>query len=132
IGERGVALFISQNQRQATVAFNYALGIIKKSPMLGAMVVNETAETIELNNGVTIEVRPASFRGLRGVTAVGILADEAAFFYADGANADAETIIAAGPSLATTGGMLAIFSSPYAQKGEVWGLYAEHYGPLGD
>lgn len=132
IGEHGVALFIAQNQKQATVAFNYAAGIIKNSPMLRKMVVNETADTIELNNNITIEVRPASFRGLRGVTAVGVLADEAAFYYSQGANADTEILNAVRPSLATTGGMLAIFSSPYAQKGEVWELHSQHYGPDGD
>lgn len=132
IGERGVALFIAQNQKQASVAFNYAAGIIKSSPMLRKMVVNETGESIELNNGVSIEVRPSSFRGLRGVTAVGILADEAAFYYAEGANADTEILNAIRPSLATTGGMLAIFSSPYAQKGEVWTLYDQNFKPDGD
>ena len=132
IGERGVALFIAQNQKQAGVAFNYAAGIITASPMLNGMVVNKTAETIELNNSVMLEVRPASFRGLRGVTAVAILADECAFWYSEGANTDAEILGAVRPSLATTGGLLAIFSSPYAAKGELHTLYSENFGAGGD
>jgi hypothetical protein len=44
------------------------------------MVIGRTAETIALSNGVDIECRPASYRTIRGVTAVAIVADEAAFW----------------------------------------------------
>jgi hypothetical protein len=43
------------------------------------LVIGRTAETIALSNGVDIEYRPASYRTIRGVTAVAIVADEVAF-----------------------------------------------------
>ena len=87
-----------------------------------------------LSNGVAIEVRAASFRGLRGVTCVAVLADEICFWQSDegGANTDAEIIAAVRPALATTNGPLIMISSPYSKRGEAYSLYAKHYGPGGD
>jgi hypothetical protein len=132
-GERGVALFIAQNQRTAQVAFDYASGIIDSVPMLRAMVTARTADSISLNNGVDLEVRTASFRGLRGITAVAVLADEVAFWMIEGsANPDSEILNALRPALSSTSGLLAVLSSPYAQVGELWQLYDRHYGRRGD
>ena len=63
-----------------------------------------------------------------------MIADEAAFWYSDEAstNANSDILAAVRPGLATTGGLLAIISSPYARRGEVWDAYRRHYGPLGD
>jgi hypothetical protein len=70
---------------------------------------------------------------LRGVTAVAVLADEAAFWSADGsANPDTEILNAVRPSLATTSGPLIVISSPHARRGEVWQTYKRAFGELGD
>jgi hypothetical protein len=47
-------------------------------------------------------------------------------------NPDVEILNAARPSLATTGGMLIVISSPYAKRGELWNAYKRDYGPAGD
>jgi hypothetical protein len=68
-----------------------------------------------LSNGIDIEVRAASFRRLRGLTCVMILADEASFWMSEETaltNADAAILAAARPSLATTGGPLVIIRQP--------------------
>jgi hypothetical protein len=134
IGERGLGLFLALNAKQATIAFNYAAGIIDAVDMLRGMVVNRTADTISLRNGVDLEVRPASFRGLRGVTCIFVIGDEVSYWYTDesAANADVEVLGAVRPSLITTNGLLAIFSSPYAKKGEVYNTYRRDYGADGD
>jgi hypothetical protein len=134
IGERGLGLFLAQNAKQATIAFNYAAGIIDAVDMLRGMVVNRTADTISLRNGIDLEVRPASFRGLRGVTCIFVIGDEVSYWYTDesAANADVEVLGAVRPSLITTNGLLAIFSSPYAKKGEVYNTYRRDYGADGD
>jgi hypothetical protein len=133
IGERGIVLFLAQNQKQAQVAFNYATGIIESVPLLRQLVTNRTADTITLSNGIDLEVRAASFRGLRGVTCVAVVADEAAFWPADeSANADTEILNAVRPALATTHGPLIVISSPYAKRGEVFNTWRAHYGPTGD
>ena len=99
------------------------------------MVENRTNESISLANGIDIEVRTASFRGLRGVTSVGVIADECAFWYSEDTgsrNTDAEILGAVRPSLATTGGPLIIISSPHGKSGEVYETYRRNFGPNGD
>jgi hypothetical protein len=98
------------------------------------MIVNKTSDTIELNNRISIEVRATNFRRLRGVSAVAVLATEAAFWFSDetSENADSAILTAVRPALATTGGPLIILTSPYARKGEVWELFSKNYGPSGD
>lgn len=133
IGERGLLLLLAQNTRQAQVSFNYLAGIFAAVPALAELVENRTADTLRLSNGIDIEVRAASFRGLRGVTAVGVLCDEAAFWAAEGSsNPDSEILAAVRPSLATTGGLLVVISSPHARRGELWQTYRRFFGPTGD
>jgi hypothetical protein len=133
-GERGLVLFLAQNVKQSQVAFNYCSAIFSDVPLLRDLVVRSTSDTISLNNGIDLEIRAASFRGLRGVTAVAVIADEAAFWHSDelSANADAEILNAVRPSLATTGGPLIVISSPYSQAGEVYETHRRHYGAQGD
>jgi hypothetical protein len=133
IGERGLLLLLAQNTRQAQVSFNYLAGIFAAVPALAELVENRTVDTLRLSNGIDIEVRAASFRGLRGVTAVGVLCDEAAFWAAEGSsNPDSEILAAVRPSLATTGGLLVVISSPHARRGELWQTYRRSFGPSGD
>jgi hypothetical protein len=65
-GERGLVLFLAQNVQQAHVAFGYAAAIFESVPALADMVLNRTADTISLCNGIDLQIRAASFRGLRG------------------------------------------------------------------
>ena len=111
-----------------------ATAAFEQSPILTQLIANRTADTLELTNGVSVEVRAASFRRLRGPTYIAVIADEAAFWYSDefSANADAEILNAVRPGLATTGGPLIIASSPYAKRGVLWETYRRHYGPDGD
>ncbi len=134
IGERPVVLCLAQNQKQAAVVFSYITGIIESTPALASMIAGKTADSLTLENSVVIEVRAASFRGLRGVTALAVIADESCFWHNDetSANADSEVITAILPALATTGGPLILISSPYAKKGRTWELYKRHFGPQGD
>ena len=133
-GERGIVLMIAPDQRQAGIALNYAEAAFEASPILKQLIANRTADTLELTNGITIEVRAASFRRLRGPTYVAVIADEAAFWYSDefSSNADTEILNAVRPGLATTGGPLVIASSPYAKRGVLWETHRKHYGKDGD
>ena len=89
---------------------------------------------MELTNGITLEVRPASFRKLRRPTYVAVIADELAFWYVDTAyaNPDVEILNAVEPGLATTGGPLILASSPHARRGALWDVFKRHYGAGGD
>jgi hypothetical protein len=133
-GERGILLCIAPDQRQATIILDHATAAFEDSPILSQLVANRASDTLELTNGVSIEVRAASFRRLRGPTYIAVIADEAAFWYSDdwSANADFEILNAVRPGLATTGGPLIIASSPYAQRGVLWETHRKHFGSQGD
>jgi hypothetical protein len=132
-GERAVLPILSASVWQAQKAFGFLAGIFDAVPALSQMVIGRTAETIALSNGVDIECRPASYRTIRGVTAVAIVADEVAFWRTENSlNPDKEILDAARPSLATTGGPLIVISSPYGKRGELWNAFRRDFGPEGD
>ena len=132
-GEVGVVLCLAPSQTQAAIVLNYAAGILQNSPILQQLVRRQTSETIELTNGIVIDVRSASFRRLRGQTCVAAICDEAAFWFSEeSSNPDVEIVGAIKPSLLTTGGLLVVISSPHARRGIVWDAFRNHFGPLGD
>src|SRR5262249_6012945 len=65
-GETGVALLIAPDTKQAKIALDYCESILTASPVLRQLVVNRTADALELSNRTSIEVRASSFRRLRG------------------------------------------------------------------
>jgi hypothetical protein len=133
-GERGVLLCVALDQRVAKIILDYAEASFERSPILKQLIASRTADALELTNGITLEVRPASFRKLRGPTYVAVIADELAFWYVDAAyaNPDVEILNAVEPGLATTGGALILASSPHARRGVLWEVFKRHYGAGGD
>src|SRR5262249_46980928 len=86
-------------------------------------------------NRTRIEVRPGSFRQVRGVTLVGAVLDECAFLPADEASAepDVELVRALRPAMSTIKGALLLgISSPYARRGVLWQRFRKHWGRDGD
>jgi hypothetical protein len=132
-GEKGLVLLIAPDVRQARVLLEYAQGTLESTPMLSQLIADRKREELTLTTGITLEVRSASFRRIRGATCVAVLADECAFWKSeDSANPDVEILNAARPSLATTGGPLIAISSPHARRGALWDAYRKHHGPDGD
>lgn len=133
VGERGVVVLLAATTAQAQTAFNYIAGLFNDTPMLAEQIANETADTLSLSNSIDIQVRAANFRTARGMTAIAVIGDEAAFWRSDdSANPDTEILNALRPALATTGGLLAVISSPYARRGELYNTWKRHFGPDGD
>lgn len=133
-GERGTIMIVAADKKQARTIFRYIRGFFDR-PILSGLIERETAEALDLTNGVTIEILTASFRTVRGYTLIACLADEVAFWRNDdtGANPDKEIIAAIRPAMATVpGSMLLIASSPYARKGVLWDSYKRRYGKDGD
>ena len=133
-GETGVVLLIAPDQRQAKIALDYCSATLESSPILKQLIANLTADTLELTNGVSIEVRSANFRRLRGPTYIAAICDEAAFWFSEewSTNTDVEIVNAVRPGLSTTGGPLIIASSPYAKRGVLWEAHRKHFGRNGD
>jgi hypothetical protein len=134
-GERGKVIVIAQNRDTASVIFRYVEALFDETPMLAGLIVSRTVESLSLANGADVEVRSASFRGIRGITALAVIADEKAFWFTEGdnsSNSDSEILNAVRPALATTGGPLITISSPHGQSGEVYRAFKENFGPQGD
>jgi hypothetical protein len=100
-GERGTIMVIAADRRQATVIFRYLkafLGI----PLLKHMIIRETADALDLDNGVTLEIQTASYKTIRGRTCLAALCDELAFWSDEtSANPDTEILAALRPAMVT-------------------------------
>jgi hypothetical protein len=96
-GETGVLLCLAQDQRIAGKILDFCEENLKQSKILQQLLIRRTQDTIELKNNIRIEVRPASYRKLRGPTYIGIIADELAFWYTEDGyqNPDVEVLAAA-------------------------------------
>ena len=132
-GERATLPIMSASTWQAAKMLQYLDGIFSTVPALRALVTGQTNDSISLSTRVDIECAAASFRTIRGGTAVAVVADEACFWRSESTtNPDSEILSAARPMLATTNGPLIVVSSPYARRGEVWNAFKRDYGPNGD
>ncbi len=133
-GERGVVMVIAADRRQARVVKRYISGLLRSVAMLDALIVRETKESVQLSNGIDIEIHTASFRAIRGYTVVAAILDEIAFWPTDdAADPDAEILNALRPAMATVpDALLVALSSPYAQRGELWRMFREHFGASTD
>ena len=128
-GERATVMVLATDRKQARVIFRFVSGLLS-IPMLAKLVVREAAETIELSNGVVIEIHAASFRSTRGYTLAAVLCDELAFWRSDeSAEPDYAILDALRPGLGTLpGAMLLCASSPYAQNGALYDAYRRYFG----
>jgi hypothetical protein len=129
-GEQGTIMVVAQDRRQAGVIFKYVRALLRDTPMLRAMIERETSDSIDLTNGISIEIQTASYRSIRGYTVVAALCDEIAFWRSDeSSNPDSEIIAAIRPAMSTIpNAMLLCASSPYARRGVFWNAYRRHYG----
>ena len=129
-GEHGVVMLLAADRRQAGILKSYIAAMIRSIAELDAMLVTDNRESIELSNGIVIEVHTSSFRTIRGRTVVCAIEDELPFWPTDESSAepDKEVLTALRPSLATTGGLLLCVSSPYGQRGALHAAFRDHFG----
>lgn len=129
-GERGVVTVLAVSREQAKVIFRYIEAFFDGVPMLSRMVAGRTAESLDLTNGISIEVHTSSFRSVRGRTIVAALCDEIAFWRSDdSANPDKEVLAALRPAMATIpNALLLCLSSPYARRGALFEAFEHHHG----
>ncbi len=60
-GEKAIVKLIAADQRQAKIALGYIRSMLVDSPVLSKMIENERKDSIDFNNGVSIEVRSANY-----------------------------------------------------------------------
>jgi hypothetical protein len=132
-GEQGIVLVISRDQRASRVTLDYVSGLMRVSPFLSLLIANQTADSIELTNGISLEMRPCNKVSVRGISCVAVICDELSFWYTESsvANPDTEILAAVKPTLLTTNGPLLMASSVYAKRGVLYDYYKRYYGPTG-
>jgi phage terminase large subunit-like protein len=130
-GEVATVMLVAADRKQARVVLRFIRAFIREVPMLAALVVRETMDTIELANRVVIEVHTASFRTVRGYTLAAVINDEICWWPTDenAAEPDKEILAAQRPALTTIPGALMLnISSPYARRGSMFAAYEKHFG----
>jgi hypothetical protein len=129
-GERGVVMIIATDRKQSRVIMRYLTAILQSVPMLAEMIERADTESVDLNNGISIEITTASYRTIRGYTVVAALCDETAFWRSDDSANPAEEILAAlRPAMATIpDAMLIGIGSPYRRSGVMYDAWRRHYG----
>ncbi|MGE0361462.1 MAG: hypothetical protein AB7H93_12155 [Vicinamibacterales bacterium] len=130
-GERIYVAVLAPDKKQSGVTFRYVVGLMRSVPALDALIVAESRESLELANGVVIEVITASAAAPRGRAYALAIIEEAAFLPTDdqSSNPDVELLRALRPALARVpGSLLAVVSSPYARKGILWDAWRKHHG----
>jgi hypothetical protein len=92
-GETAIVAVLAADRQQAKVILGYIVGFLHEIPLLADIIVDELAETVRLNNRVTIEVHTASIGSPRGRTFLAVLCDEIAFWpTGDSQNPDVEVL----------------------------------------
>jgi hypothetical protein len=123
------AVLLAQDHRGSLrTALRYAREPFKKLEAFKRAVENETADTVMLDNDVSISAYPSRPEAVRGLRACVVCIDELAHFRtSEGHPNDIEMLRVARGRLATTGGKLLVLSSPYGQSAALWDLYRRHY-----
>jgi len=131
-GERALIACFAPTLRQSQIAFSYMSGFFNAVPALQSMIVRELSDSLELSNGVTIQVFGPSYRTARGFRLITAILDEAAFMgdETDKVALTAEALsVAISPSLARTpGAKLFVISSVHKRSGLLYDLWLEHFG----
>jgi hypothetical protein len=129
-GERIVIMVLAVDRDQAGVIFAYARALLTETPMLKGLLERETNETLELKNGVSIEVHVSNYRSVRGRTVAAALCDEICFWKSEESrNPGAAVLAALRPSLATIPDALLICaSSTYDRAGVAYETFERHHG----
>jgi hypothetical protein len=129
-GEKAQIYCLACDRVQSKIVLNYIRSYFRDIPMLASMVVRETKDGFELNNGVDIVVQTNSFRAVRGKPILLAILDEAAFMSSEtSANPDTELYAALRPGMLTIpGSRMIIISSPYRKSGLLWDRYKKFFG----
>lgn len=124
-GERGFAVAVATNLRQARLFVQAARSIVERSPLLGGLVESFTEDEITFTNATALAAFPCSSRGGRGWPVFCLVMDEAAHFQTEteGPQVADRVFEALVPSTAQFGDLarIVVSSTPYGSSG----LFAE-------
>ena len=121
-GEEAKIFIISPNMAQGKIVTGYVKALLHLKPFR-QLIRKELQDSIELKTGVSIEIKPASWRSTRGFSVGLLILEEAAYFRFETESQlrDKEIYIALKPSTATIENSLIVgCSSPFTKQGLLW------------
>jgi len=135
-GEVGVALVVAPDLRLSRQVVNYARGALQRRPELAALIEadSELELLLRLPGGkrVALQGLPATRGGsaVRGRSLIDAALDEACFFRdaGDGYVVNDTDIYTAVAPRVMPGGQVIIASTPWAESGLLYDLWAQNYG----
>ena len=132
-GEMGTLACIASDRRQARLIHRYISAALNQAPILQQLIKTETADSIELHNGVVIEIVTASYRAARGYTLIAAICDEIAYFHSDSGPATRilEIIAAIRPGLSTVPGAKLLCIQSICSQGRLWEHHKRYFGLTG-
>lgn len=135
-GERGYAVAVATNRRQARLILRAAASIVERSPLLAPLVEAVTDDEIRFANGTAFAAFPCTARGGRGWPVMTLVLDEAAHFVDTEGNSAAEQVWQAlVPSTLQFGAdaRVIVSSTPWGQEGLFASLFQQaRSGELAD
>lgn len=136
-GERGYAVAIATNLRQARLFTQAARAIVERSPLLAPLIELVTEDEIHFRNGTALAAFPCSSRGGRGWPVFCLVLDEAAHFLSEteGPQVADRVFEALAPSTAQFGAAarIVVASTPYGVDNLFARLFQQAFsGELGD
>jgi hypothetical protein len=118
-GERGYAVGVATNLRQARLLVRTALSVVERSPLLAELVEAATEDELHFVNGTGFAAFPCSSRGGRGWPIFALLMDEAAHFVSETEGPQVAERVFAGlaPSTAQFGDLarIVVSSTPWGR-----------------
>jgi hypothetical protein len=129
-GERATCMLLAVDRETADICRGYVSAHFEANAPLGAMVVRETRDGLELNNCCDIVIGTNTFRAVRGRTLACVVLDEVPFWRDENsASPDFEVYRALRPGLMTLpGSMLIGIGSPYRKSGLQYDKFKRCYG----
>lgn len=94
-GERGYAVGIATNLRQARLLVQAARAVVERSPLLAPLIQSVSDDEIVFANGTAFIAFPCTSRGGRGWPIFTLLLDELAHFVDNEGNVSAEAVVRA-------------------------------------
>ena len=130
-GETGYIFIIAVNKSQAGIIRDKVEALLDLQPAFRRMVRRVRQDEIELTNGITIAIKPASFRSSRGFTILCCILEELSFWrYEEAAIPDIEIVRALRPGL-VVGGLMIGISSPWGKSGFLYEQVMKYRGVRG-
>jgi hypothetical protein len=133
-GERAVVQLLAVDREQSQVCFGYIKSFFTEIPAFAAMVKNATRDTLQLTNGVDIEVTTNNSASVRGRSVIAAVLDEVGHWRSEtSASPDEDVYRSLKPSmLQFPNAMLIGISSTHMRRGLLWRKVQENYGKDSD